>query len=379
MAIFYTDTGSLGRLEVTGSTAMSGSSNVLNVRGSGSVILTVSGSTGGLLEVGDIGPSGDLFSVSSGSITIFDIDNTLNVTITGSLRVSGSIIGTAAINVSAGASSNNISNLVFSNSNGVSFGLNGNTITATVEGGGGGGGIDISAGASSANLGSVVFSNSNNVSFGLNGSTITATAGGQETLSYYNPNDGYIQVAAQIGQSSLQFQPAQFPDVQFDRVAIPINYSNATNSSGTVTVSMYFGVYTRNASTLSLLSNISTAQVVTNSGTVGSYTQLSGMRLMTIPFTGTFTEGQYYIGIGSRTAAAAGTATISNFVLSQINTNFLGIFGVGSAASVQYTRGLGVYSATFTSLPASVAFSQIQGTASQFLRRPAFYVVSQTF
>ena len=348
--------------------------------GSGSAIFTVSGSKGGLIEVGDIGPSGDLFTVSSGSITILDIDNALNVTISGSLRVSSPIIGTAAINVSAGTLSSNISNLVFSNANGVSFGLDGNTITATAAGGGGGGNLNISAGTTSNNLTNVVFSNANNVSFGLNGSTVTAIAGPQEVLSYYNPNEGLVQVATQIGQSSLFFQPAQFPDVQFDRVALPINYSNASNSSGTVTLSMYVGVYTRNASTLSLASTISTAQVVTNSGTVGSYTNVSGMRLMTIPYTGTITEGQYYIGIMSRTSAGGGgTATISNFVASQINSNFLGVFGVGSATSAQYTRGLGMFTAQTAALPASVAFSQIQGTNSTQIRRPIFYVVSQTF
>jgi hypothetical protein len=90
MPIFYTDTGSLIRLEVTGSTAMSGSSNVLNVKGSGSAIMVVSGSVGGLVEISDIQPSGDLFIVASGSRIIFDIDNTPSVTISGSLKVSGS-------------------------------------------------------------------------------------------------------------------------------------------------------------------------------------------------------------------------------------------------------------------------------------------------
>lgn len=42
--------------------------------------------------------------------------------------------------------------------------------------GGGGGSVNFSAGTTSQNLTNVVFSNSNNVSFGLNGSTITATA-----------------------------------------------------------------------------------------------------------------------------------------------------------------------------------------------------------
>lgn len=63
------------------------------------------------------------------------------------------------IAVSAAGSSVSSGSVVFSNSNGMSFGMAGSTITGsyTVPG-------------------ATVFSNSNNVSFGLNGSTITATA-----------------------------------------------------------------------------------------------------------------------------------------------------------------------------------------------------------
>ena len=91
MAIFYTDTGSLIRLEVTGSTAMSGSSNVLHVKGSGSAILVVSGSTGGLMEISDVGDANQIFAISSGSIDVFSIDKIQNVIISGSLLVSASI------------------------------------------------------------------------------------------------------------------------------------------------------------------------------------------------------------------------------------------------------------------------------------------------
>jgi hypothetical protein len=87
MAIFYTDTGSLGRLEVTGSTAMSGSSNVLHVKGSGSAILVVSGSTGGLMEISDVGAANQIFVISSGSKDVLYIDKTQNVVISGSLTV----------------------------------------------------------------------------------------------------------------------------------------------------------------------------------------------------------------------------------------------------------------------------------------------------
>lgn len=124
------------------------------------------------------------------------------------------------INVSAGTTSNNLSNLVFSNSNGVSFGLNGSTITASISvtGGGGGAGtgfttattagtnivgtlstnglsmgvpaylttamqsnastisnINISAGTTSSNVSAVTFSNAHNVSFGYDGTNVTAS------------------------------------------------------------------------------------------------------------------------------------------------------------------------------------------------------------
>ena len=46
--------------------------------------------------------------------------------------------GLTNINVSAGTTSNNLSNIIFSNGNGVTFGLNGSTVTASVAAAGGG-------------------------------------------------------------------------------------------------------------------------------------------------------------------------------------------------------------------------------------------------
>lgn len=78
---------------------------------------------------------------------------------------------------SAGTSSISSGTLVFSNSNGVSFGLSGSTITASVASAGGG--IALSAGTQSASTGTVVFSNSNGISFGMSGSSrITASHNG---------------------------------------------------------------------------------------------------------------------------------------------------------------------------------------------------------
>jgi hypothetical protein len=100
MAIFYTDTASFNSLSITGSTVMSASSNneALKLIGSNSTIFSVTGSSGGLFAITDAPPSNaNLFSVSSGSITIFSIDFLQNVNISGSTVITGTLNVTAGI------------------------------------------------------------------------------------------------------------------------------------------------------------------------------------------------------------------------------------------------------------------------------------------
>lgn len=261
----------------------------------------------------------------------------------GSLNATAVSASSAAINVSAGTTSNNVSQLVFSNANGVTFGMNGSTLTASANAGGGGG----------------------------------------VTYNYFNPQDAFIQVTGQLGQGSLFMQPSKFPNVQYDRIMIPFNYSNASNSSNSFTVSVWMGFYTRTSATMSLLTSYSTSYNITNSGTAGSYSRYGGMRLLSIGLGGatdTLNEEQYYIAMLSRTTTAGGAGmSMSNMLASQINSSFSGIFGTASNATVQYTRGLGMYSATTSAMPASIAFSQLTGNSSAYLRQPLFYVVNGTF
>lgn len=87
--------------------------------------------------------------------------------------------GTVGLVTNFAAGSTSLSNglLSFANSNGVTFGLNGSTITASVSPTGGGG-VAVAAGTQTATSGTVVFSNSNNVTFGMSGSSVvTASAG----------------------------------------------------------------------------------------------------------------------------------------------------------------------------------------------------------
>jgi hypothetical protein len=151
--------------------------------------------------------------------------------------VGGSGSGGAAI--SAGTQSGNTGTIVFSNSNGVSFGMSGSTrITATVKtdyagtgittatttgtvlvgtnssnglslgvpawitAGGGGGSLNVSAGTTSNNLTNIKFADSNGVSFGLNASTITATV-----KTDYQTSGNYL-TTADLSQNSSKYAQA---------------------------------------------------------------------------------------------------------------------------------------------------------------------------
>lgn len=257
---------------------------------------------------------------------------------------------------------------------------NGNA-SVTIQAAAGGGSVNFSAGTTSADLDALTFEDANGVSFGINGSTLTASvnaAGGGVTYSYFNPQDAYLQVTGQHGQATLHMQPSKVPNVAFDRIVMPVYYSNASNSTASITASFWFGVYTRTSASFSLSTSASTAYNWIGSGTVNA-ASYHGIRLLSIGMTDTILEDQYYFGIVSRTTTAGNNATFQQLVASQMNSTFSGIFGQSSNASVQYTRGLGYYSATTSGMPSVVAMSQLRGNSSMALRQPLFYFVNNTF
>jgi len=87
------------------------------------------------------------------------------------------------VNISAGTTSSNLSAFVFSNSNGVSFGLNGSTVTASVNAGGGGIAASISgnstsggAGYSNITSGTMILAGGPNITLSQDGSRISISA-----------------------------------------------------------------------------------------------------------------------------------------------------------------------------------------------------------
>lgn len=218
----------------------------------------------------------------------------------------------------------------------------------------------------------------NGISIATAGSTISISAA-EFTRSRFNPFMEAVAAAGQHGQGSLHIHPIPDPDhFQFDRVGFDINWTNATNSSGSATVSMWAGLYTRNASTLSSLASASKSVAITFAGTGGNNSLQAGGRLFTMGWTTTITKADLWMGVVYRTTSGNTDGSFSQYMVSDINSNFSGIFGAASNASNQDRLGLGYFSATTSGIPASIAFSDIRGTASQALRPPLYCFLSGT-
>jgi hypothetical protein len=355
--------------------------------------------------------------VAGGAMTIasttgqsynFSVPQTSSLSATGivSISTNASTISIGAPAFSAGIS--NIGNTAGTSgtaSNQVVF-AGGNNITLSQSTGAGGNTISISAGAGGgafsagmSNIGNtsgtsgtvsnqLVFAGGNNItlsqSTGAGGNTITISggAGGNTTFaSMWFPYNEAQNVIGQQGQGSLGFTPVPTPavgdEVQIDRVVYPLHFSNSSNSTGTLTASFWMGLYTRTISSISLALSISTSVSLAYAGNNSSASQ-RGIRLLSFGWTTTIPDNRYFVGIVSSSATAGNNASLSQVQISQMASNLSGMWNAATNATIQWPLGVGFYSAATAGLPASVAFSQIQGTNSLAARPPSWHMLNGT-
>lgn len=115
----------------------------------------------------------------------------------------------------AGVSTVSGTNIVFGGSNNVTLsgiqGANAATINFSAAAGGGGGSVNLSAGTTSNNLTNFVFADGNGVSFGLNGSTVTATVRtNQAGTGFTSTTTAGTAVAATLSTNGLSMAVPQF-------------------------------------------------------------------------------------------------------------------------------------------------------------------------
>jgi hypothetical protein len=230
------------------------------------------------------------------------------------------------------------------------------------------------------NASSMVYVASGALSVGITGGSVLYSAPAGFTRSRFNPFEAAVGLASQIGSNTLVFHPVPDADnFQFDRMLFDITVAQTgTSGSGGLTVSMWAGIYTRNVSTLSLLASQSTSQGFTVSST--NTASQNGHRIFSMGWTTTMTQNDIWIGVVSRTTTSGTNqfGGISNYVASNVTENFSGLMGVATNTTMQNILGLGVYSATTTAIPGSVAFSQINGGTALSNRPPLYEFLSQT-
>ena len=161
----------------------------------------------------------------------------------GSVVISGGSAAAAPVNFSAGTTSNNLASVVFSNSNGVSFGLNGSTITGSYNSTQFAGTGTTFAGT---NISGSITLNSAGINLALSGNTGgagggVAVANSQTTYSSGTANfiegGGAITIASTTGQSFLFSVPQTSSLVAGANITISSAGSTITIIGGTASPS----------------------------------------------------------------------------------------------------------------------------------------------
>jgi len=300
----------------------------------------------------------------------------------------------------------------FSNSNGVSFGINGQTITASVAPGGGGGvaisaggglfstgtlgvnatgALTISSGAQSLTLSVPQVSSlsaTGAVSISTNGATISIGAPVVQapvTLSRFEYPEGLFTSLGAIGQGSLSINHMYVPfNVTGTAMKIggSLSVSTATSAStASQNMSLWMGIYSLNGSTLSLASSGSANNSFawSHSASTTANTSVQSMRQMTVPMNVNMTPGEYWVAAVVSTAttfASAGYTMYGNNQVANAAANaILTPIGSNTTAARDVMLFQGIYTANTSAGPTTIVGSQINNTGASVVQRANFYNV----
>lgn len=278
--------------------------------------------------------TGTTFAGTNVSASVTLDTNGLNMALSG---VGGGVINQTGPNIAVAGSTITSGDVLFSNANGVTFGMNGNTITASAAGGGGGG---VTRDRKVGPFG------------GMSSITSVAATGINGSLIF-----GFEQVVEPL---------------QFTKIAMVQGHSGQTtiNASQVMSMTIDLGVYSKvNDTQLTLL--VSGSQSFSGFWSSSTVTGYNGMRELYVPIQTTLDVGNYFIArrisVTGNNASAATANTISFFGVPMQSVS-AAAEGFGVATNV--TQGAfypfqGVYSTTTNAMPGSVGLSQVtqSGTA----------------
>lgn len=276
------------------------------------------------------------------------------------------------VNISASALLAQTGTVVLSNSNNVSFGMtdlgNGSfrlTANATLAGGLTNFIQSISWDGTQITSGTLVFANSNGFSFGVNGQELTGGISNVEVFDNGLPFDGYSIIGSTTAINlSMQRMPIWRP-ITVTRADFAVSMTAAGSQAASLTLS--FGVYTMSASTASLASSASRAITWTSGSSNNSsvYGGNSGLNWQSIALaTWDVTPGDYLFGLAASLAGVAGsTATV--FFLGSLSA---GVNGLVNPITDYFC--FGAYSNGVSTLPASMLPQDVINTITNFTSAP---------
>ena len=145
--------------------------------------------------------------------------------------------------------------------------------------------------------------------------------------------------------------------------------SSAANSVAGIIMSVYVGISTRNASTLSSLSSGSTQTTYTYNSNSAGNTQFTGSNIypISVPVNFAMTPGEYFVGFNmvsnSSNTNLGTTVSIYGGNNLQIALNYAEITNQ-TASSTNLFGGMGVYTAATTGMPVSIGLAAIAQTSN---------------
>jgi hypothetical protein len=302
---------------------------------------------------------------TSSNVSAITFSNSNNVsfgmngaTITASFNADAEAIGAIA----AGTQTATSGTVVYSNSNNITFGMSGSSqITASYN-------FNLSAGTTSNNLNAVTFSNSNNVSFGLNGSVVTASvnadalaigaiAAGTQTATsgtvvYSNSNNITFGMSG-----SSQITASYNFNLSAGTTSNNLNAVTFSNSNG---ISFGLNGSTLTASIATSLTNINVSAGTTSNNlsaiTFSNSNNVSfGLNGSTI--TASFNADAQAIG-----AIAAGTQTATSGTVVYSNSNNI-TFGMSGSSQITASYNFNISAGTTSNNLNAVTFSNSNGVS----------------
>jgi hypothetical protein len=256
----------------------------------------------------------------------------------------------------------------FQNANGVTFGVAGNTITASVGAIATGAIVALSAGASEITSGTVSFADANGLVFGAAGQTITASAN-TTPISVFSQWGGF-ETNYSVSQGMISYQKLSLPmPLSGSSGVVMMDLSGHSDSSGGVTVLL--AAYSISAGTAASIASASggfswTSGTATTASSV--YGGASGTRYRSFEWNVSLTPGDYLMAIAVSTEND-GSARI----FGRQGVNIVGLFA--GAETMFFLDGVSASSSN--AFPASVLASDTNylRTGLSAAQQPGFILI----